>query len=351
MNILIYTESYYPNLGGLERNTDILAHVLSENHQVIILTPIGDSGLTDKTPFKVIRTNQILTFKKLVKNTDLLIINGGIALKVAVWALLFKKPFWAIYQMANLFFQADQTKLKGRLNNKIRELFASKAQLNIAVSKYSSKDLRKYFKPTRVTYLINPLDSKLESIIKVDDKTTKKTPLKFLFVGRLIEGKGIYLLIEAFTKIEKKYYDSVELHIAGSGPEEENIKNLQISPRIFYHGRVEGAELLNLYKMAHLCIIPSHSHIEGSPLVIAESLFSRTPLLVSNQPAMIDSVGKAGFSFISGDVESLFLAIHKFIIDLAFREALNTNCIIESEKFSFINYKNKVNNLIKVHFN
>ncbi|OGM59942.1 hypothetical protein A2955_03985 [Candidatus Woesebacteria bacterium RIFCSPLOWO2_01_FULL_37_19] len=112
-----------------------------------------------------------------------------------------------------------------------------------------------------------------------------------LFVGRLIEEKGILVLLEA----SRKWSKNITLVIIGTGPLESRIKNLEFRIKnLKYLGKIENNKLPDYYSAADVTIVPS-IHEEGFGRVILESLACGTPVIGSNRgaipEAMDDSVG------------------------------------------------------------
>lgn len=349
MKIVVYTESYLPNMGGLERNTRMLCRTLAETNQVILLTPVLKNLVEDdQEEFITIRSKSQLVYAKYILNCDLLVVNGGVALKPLIWALIGRINYWLIYQMATLYFPSNMESLKGKMNWAIRNHLAKKAWINIAVSEYSKLQLHKLITTTRVEALINPFDKDLE--VHINSNIISKSssnPYKLLFAGRITEGKGILLLIEVLKEIESVHPGLFQLDIAGEGDKLYALLDSIHSNEIFlYHGRVDQKQLIQLYQSSHLTIIPSTTHIEGSPLTMAESIYCKTPVLISDQPAMINSMGNAGYSFSSGNKQSLKEALLKYADSSDFRNSLSKNAIERAETFSASFYSNQLNKLI-----
>jgi glycosyltransferase involved in cell wall biosynthesis len=100
----------------------------------------------------------------------------------------------------------------------------------------------------------------------------------FLFVGRLLPGKGVENLLRALSDPR---LESAQLDIIGDGPErtylEELTKDLGLSSRVRFHGAVAREELHRWYKSASLFVNPSFS--EGGPLTVLESLALGVPVV------------------------------------------------------------------------
>lgn len=102
---------------------------------------------------------------------------------------------------------------------------------------------------------------------------------RILFVGRLTEGKGIDLLFKALKKIEEPYI----LTLAGSGPEEKNLRRLaeelQISDKIEYLGYLQQEELKWVYASSGIFVLPTRS--DCFALVLLEAMCAGLPIVYS----------------------------------------------------------------------
>jgi len=76
-----------------------------------------------------------------------------------------------------------------------------------------------------------------------------------LFVGRLIEEKGVLLLLEAFRSLGDK---EVSLLLIGRGPLENEFKKFMLSAKnIFYIPYVPNEQLYLYYSLAEIFVLPS----------------------------------------------------------------------------------------------
>ncbi|WP_181391675.1 glycosyltransferase family 4 protein [Methanospirillum lacunae] len=116
----------------------------------------------------------------------------------------------------------------------------------------------------------------------------RKKNLNILFVGRLIELKGVDILIKAFVHIlEKK--PIAKLIIIGDGPEFQSLKqyshNFSISHAVKFTGRLSKDELYDYYKIADLLVLPSrivNGQCEGLGVVLLEAMAAGIPVIGSN---------------------------------------------------------------------
>jgi len=135
-----------------------------------------------------------------------------------------------------------------------------------------------------------------------------------LFLARLVPEKGLHTLLEAYEKSKVK----VPLVIAGgsshSGEYCQEIEGrveklnayasrVHTGQKVIMTGFVQGKELAELYSNAMLYILPSE--IEGMPLSLLEAMSYGNICLTSDIPENTDVAEDYGFSFVTGDVDSL----------------------------------------------
>jgi glycosyltransferase involved in cell wall biosynthesis len=129
---------------------------------------------------------------------------------------------------------------------------------------------------------------------------------RFLFVGRLIERKGLDVLLRAFAR-----FDGGELWIAGDGPIEGAVAEVAArDPRIRLFGHVAGADLDELYRQVDVLVVPSLYEPWG--LVVHEGLAHGLPVITTDQTGaaydLIDS-GVNGYVVTAGSAEETFEAM------------------------------------------
>lgn len=136
--------------------------------------------------------------------------------------------------------------------------------------------------------------------------------IRILFVGRVMEAKGIRELLEAAGKI-KKEKNGVVFQIVG--PYEENyaeiIKKNEKNGIIQYFGKQDDVHAF--IKDAHAVIMPSH--FEGMSNVLLEAASAGRPVLASAIPGCTETFdeGISGFSFEVKNVQDMKKTIEKFL--------------------------------------
>lgn len=89
---------------------------------------------------------------------------------------------------------------------------------------------------------------------------TPPEPFTVLFVGRLIERKAVDDLLEAFRQVSE--HDSTcRLRVVGAGPEQERLealsRELGLSERVSFLGRLENEMVQGVYQKASLFVMPA----------------------------------------------------------------------------------------------
>ena len=139
---------------------------------------------------------------------------------------------------------------------------------------------------------------------------------QLIFVGQLIERKGIMTLLEAIKTIAKtnKYF---HLTIIGTGKLELLLKQFinknQLQNLITLLGVINSEDIIDYIKKADLLILPSV--FDGWGMVVNEALQSHVPVLVSDQCGAKELVkhGQTGFIFQHNNVESLTENLQNFL--------------------------------------
>lgn len=143
----------------------------------------------------------------------------------------------------------------------------------------------------------------------IADEPAKKDDY-FLFLGRLSREKGGETMIRAFAK-----RPDLKLKIAGTGPEEERLRNLaeEIGAKnIEFLGYITGEPKRKLTAEARFVIVPSEWY-ENNPMSVIESLSLGTPVIGANIGGIPEIIteGKTGYLFESGNPDSLCEALDK----------------------------------------
>jgi glycosyltransferase involved in cell wall biosynthesis len=155
-------------------------------------------------------------------------------------------------------------------------------------------------------------------------------PFALLFVGRLVERKGVHLLLEALARLAPGR--DVMLHVLGDGPERERLEaqslRLGLAARVAFHGFVPAAELRRRLEECDAFVLPAvvdaKGDTEGLGVVLLEAMAYARPVIASAAGGIVDIVrdGRNGYLVPPGDAEALAGAIARMMDDPAGARAL-----------------------------
>jgi glycosyltransferase involved in cell wall biosynthesis len=115
-----------------------------------------------------------------------------------------------------------------------------------------------------------------------DEAVPRDQALSVLFVGRLIERKGVVHLLRAFGELAGNDGSS-RLVIVGDGPERPRLerwsRELGIGDRVDFRGAVPQAELPAIYQRASVFVMPALQ--EGMSNAMLEAMASGLPIVVT----------------------------------------------------------------------
>ena len=128
------------------------------------------------------------------------------------------------------------------------------------------------------------------------------------FVGRLVNEKGVHVLIDAVPKVSYNYHD-VRFVIAGKGPQLDHLKwkanEMGIANKVYFTGYISDEDLLKLYKCVDVAVFPSLYEPFG--IVAIEGMLANVPVVVSDTGGLggIVEHGVDGMKSYTGNANSL----------------------------------------------
>lgn len=139
-----------------------------------------------------------------------------------------------------------------------------------------------------------------------------------LFIGRLVEAKGIFELIEAFSQIQSQ---QPQTHLVFVGDDrdrarlENQVRQKKLDGAIHFVGVRPHDEMPGWLSAADLLVLPSHN--EGLPNVVIEAMACSIPVVATNVGGIPEVVEdeKSGLLIKKGDINSLIIAINDLLKD------------------------------------
>lgn len=198
--------------------------------------------------------------------------------------------------------------LKDRINYRILKKTLTKSDHLVAVSEFVKQSYCREFgcDPDKVKVIYNGIKI-LQNTDRKERIQGKNESVRLLYIGRLIEVKGVHLLLHAVKKL-LDLGENIELDILGDGPmrfEYENLtKNLGMGEIVHFQGYT--MEKQKFYEQAKIFVYPSVWQ-EAFGISIVEAMNQEMLCVASDAggiPEIIDE-GKDGFLFQNGDIDNL----------------------------------------------
>tara|TARA_Y100000310_G_scaffold315547_1_gene366228 strand:+ start:391 stop:1572 length:1182 start_codon:yes stop_codon:yes gene_type:complete len=176
-----------------------------------------------------------------------------------------------------------------------------------------------------------------------------------LFVGRIVEQKGLKYLIKAIKKINDK---NIKLLIIGKGPYINNlkqlIKSLNIENQVEFLGSKNQKEISHYYNLADIFVLPSVTTKTGTEalgLVLVEAMACKTPVIGSSSGGIKDIIKDNETGLIFQEKNSDELA--NKILEILNNNQLKNKIINNGFKFSKNNFDWKIisNKFIEIYDN
>jgi glycosyltransferase involved in cell wall biosynthesis len=204
------------------------------------------------------------------------------------WAFI---PWWGSFPKA-------RPSIARRLTEPWVRYFLTHSDLCIAYGTRAAQELQRLgVASTEIRCVPNAVPS--GEPITIRDRPHR--PVRFLFVGQLIERKGIAELLDAFSQLPNG-----ELYVAGDGPLRPLVERAVERRRVKFVGHVDRPTLQRLYADSDVLVLPSRYEVWG--LVINEALEHGLPVIATEAVGAVDDLvvnDVNGYVTRTGDVDEL----------------------------------------------
>ncbi len=303
LKILVLTHRFFPDVGGIETNSEILATAFhSCDAEVHLLTWTKYDG-PENFPFTVIRNPGLGTLLSEHKWADVVFENNP-CLRLSWINLVIKRPL-----VIALNTWVNRVKGNKGLRDKLKNLWLRRASYVIAVS----EAIRRKEWPQAIV-IENPYNDRLFKTLPGKEKTKP-----FIFLGRLVSDKGAKQAMEAVSLLCKQKLidpDKLQLTITGDGPERVNLiqfrEDLGLYGAVHFTGVLQGQQLVDCLNEHQYMLVPSVWE-EPYGNVVLEGLACGCIPIASNGGGMPEAVGKAGFLFKRNDVAHMVQVIQTLL--------------------------------------
>ncbi len=357
-NVAIFSDIFYPSLGGVTFVVNNLANALIENGNFNVVVVTGDvKGHKDNVPYPVIRTKSFpipkaigdslplpafdRKFKRLLENLNIDVIHTHTVFGIACYGNKFAKKhnIPVIFHGHSKFNEEYQAILKCKPLSAIvaRRAFrvVNKADLVVAVSKNTENVYKKQRVNKDIVVVSNatemtPCDrEKAFGYIEEKYGIAKDEKNVMLFVARIeIKTKNIDFLLDSLDFMKKKI-PNFKLFIVGDGKDFSALQKLVLEygfeENVILTGQIRDREILKYYLCrSDLFVFPSV--VDTSCLVKYEAATQGTPTLAIENTGASEEIVDGENGFLSAyNVESFGEKIVEIFSDKEKLEKVSQN--------------------------
>jgi glycosyltransferase involved in cell wall biosynthesis len=207
---------------------------------------------------------------------------------------------------------------------KIGHLIVVAPQIREIVNEIRSKE----------TYVV-PNGVELDKIGRIAPARVDKEN-SIMFVGSLIERKGVHILMEALRTVRRSI-PNIHLQIAGSGPQEGRLKAMAtaygLGDNVSWLGFLEGDAKFARIKAAKMLVVPSLW--ESLPIVVLEGMACGKAIVttdVGGIPLLVHD-GENGYLVKPGDVAGLAGRIIELLGDDALLTVMGADSLSKAQYY------------------
>jgi glycosyltransferase involved in cell wall biosynthesis len=388
MKICIFTETYYPVMGGGETQAQLLAEGLITNgHSVIVLTRRSDAllkkreqyGKVDVVRLAPVGSGQLkkwgLLFSslpaliKLRHQYDLIFVSGYriIGLTAVLAGKLFRKPVVlkadSQGEMSGNYFESGLKKIGISHKSVLFESFLGfrnavlkKADAFSAISPEIASEWASSGIPSEKIHLIpNSVDTKRFVPVQPAEKISLRRQLNLpqnatiaIYTGRLVSYKGLPLLLKVWNEIRRKH-ENVLLILAGTGGldihncEDELKKYVKASGlenHVLFTGAVQNVP--EYLQASDLFVFPTENEAFGASLL--EAMACGLPVITTPAGAIRTIVSNEvnGLLVKPGNYKELYDAVDIILLDKVMASRLGeAACQTVRDRYSTEDVTNK----------
>lgn len=329
MKICIISDVFPPSVGGIQTFTRGLVEHLSRDRRVDKVSVIAFGGgrgreIVSKKldvlrlPGTNLLRKGLSIMQQLSQKRDYDVFHSTTLLPAGLFTSYFnsflahKKFFVTIFGLDALgSFKNMKTRFL------IKRVF-NRSDGIVSFSNFTKKEVEKLYglEKDKITTIYPGI-----SVPKIDRKEVNglmkryvgKKNFVVLFVGRLVERKGVDDLVRAIGKMKR---ERVKLLVVGEGPEKEKltrlVMKLGLQKKVLFAGDVPYRKIPPFYELADIFCMPSKylkekGDVEGLGLVFLEAQSYGIPVIGAQSggiPEAIDD-GKSGFIVPEEDPESI----------------------------------------------
>ena len=304
--VLIFSDTYLPEIGGAEYYTKNFALSLIKNgYEVTIFTNSLGGGEIIEREIRVIRRAwpgffkiwEIIRMAKevahLIRKNDLIFSNYTYRLTaiVALVSVFLRREFFVLaHGLGTIIDEGYPTvyKVYRYISIKLaRGAVATSSELAKIVSRYN----KNVIVATAVDFSFIDRNLNVEGVLQIKNKFKNKKII--ITVRRLAEKNGIQYLVRAMPYVVAKLENVIYL-VIGDGPLAGRLQAmsvaLKMNDHIVFLGKLSNEKVFNFIKAADVEVFPSSA--EAMSLAAIEGMYIGTPIVATPVGGLKELIGE-----------------------------------------------------------
>lgn len=310
MKLLVFSPYYPPHIGGLESHAEEFnRHLAARGVEICVLTPRLPKEAPEKTraeygtvilrfpAFEPIHTYPVPkfwspAFWKILREARAflpdIVVSRTRFFSTSVCAVLFSK----IRRIPHLHIEhgSDFVHFKSALKTRIAigydisiGRYILRAPRTVVANSLASAAFVKTLSKREAVVIYRGIETDRIEEIRPDihSLAAKSGKTAIGFIGRLVDGKGVSLLLSALSKIER---DDFVCYLVGDGPEraplEAFVRASHLEKRVTFFGYQRPEHAISILKACDIIVNPSFS--EGIPTSIIEAALCKKAIIASD---------------------------------------------------------------------
>jgi glycosyltransferase involved in cell wall biosynthesis len=347
LNILVYSHSFAPNIGGVEEYVMLLAqglaHQAGENELQVTLVTLAPAGKWDDAtlPFRVVRRPGLAVLLMLFWRADVIHLAGPSFLPM-LFGLLLRKPvvvehsgYQAVCPNGLLLDERTKTVCPGHfMAGRYLECVRCNAAI---VSLRKSLTMLVLTHPRRwlcgrVARNVGPSDHIIRRVALPNSATIRHgvlslpadrrpgsdhlvRPVCFAYMGRLVREKGVHVLLASARELAALGYD-FRLKIIGDGPDRSRLEEMTdrygLRGHTLFTGYLQGDARWQALQGVSATVMPSTCE-DVAPVAAIEHMMQGRLLIASDIGGLGELVEGVGLRFAPGDIEGLASCLRRVL--------------------------------------
>lgn len=299
MRVIIYSHVFLPNYGGSGQVARMLAEGFVDlGHEVTVVTETPGPARTGRSGYRLHRGFSWWRYFELARNADAVLLIS-ISLKALLPALLARRRIVTSHQM-----------MAGRGYLNTLKRFATRLGTNVASSGAVAQSFG-----FSMPVIGNPYDDAIYSPPSVERRDRD-----FAFVGRVIDCKGLHILVAALAQLRDRGRQAT-LTVIGDGDSlstvQQQVADHGLVEQVVFTGPLDSSNIARRLHEHRAIVVPSLWD-EPFGIVALEGMACGCIPIIAESGGLPEATGGFGLTYPRHDATALVGCLERVLNDQAF---------------------------------